>query len=353
MYNKKQDFYIKCKVCNYSFVETSNIFKSKYVEYTILITCTFKGWQINKRYSDFEKLNKNLSKRLNKLPELPLKKIDSLSLEVIKERMSGFEKYLNNLLFNYNILQLPDLGQFLELNLDLVKVHIESENAKEIGMMKRNKSSMSSAYGNTACNSKENIYINLFQFKQFDYDTEKTANSAVIEQFLRNLDDRRDKKTDIIKEFEDFLKDSPKWPYFSFNEIYGLFNGINEKKNRGFTNGLLFHIGNVQNNNLGSQKCLEFLYQLLNYEFNPQSEDYFIGLRRTPVEKIIAMELEEHILSKMPSVRFNAFCVLNVFLNKSRNFVMKCKRILNNETAEYLFIEWHDKGSDESCTNMF
>lgn len=353
MFHANHDFHIKCKVLSYTIIETSNIFQSRYVEYTILITSSFKGWQINKRYTDFENLHTKLNKRLNKLPEMPVKKMVSLSLEVIQERILGFEEYLNTLFFNYNILQLPELADFLNLDLNLVIAHIESSKAKNVLMMKRNKSSINSGNGNTACNSKENVYYNLFQFKQFDYDAEKTVNAAVIEQFLQNLDDKRDKKTDIIKEFEDYLQDNPKWTYFSLIEIYSLFNGINEKRNNIFTNGLLFHIGNVQTNCLGSQKCLEFLAKLFNYEFNPQSEDYIIVFRKTQVEHLLSMELEAHILSKMPSVRLNAFTVLNIFLNESRHLVLKTKRILNNEAAENLFIEWHDKRSEEKNSEIY
>ena len=182
-------------------------------------------------------------------------------------------------------------------------------------------------------NIQENSKIN--EYNNYINDNKKEG-TIVIEEFLKNLSQDIDNKTDIIKTFEDFLKKG--WPHFSGSDIIKLYTGninksyinserewsffdnkknsnlkmsignnINkiEKKgksssyqkslsnlgnNKNIINknidesdsdtdnfilkGIFFYIGDFNNNVLLSCSCLELLTKLLDNEFNPDAELY-------------------------------------------------------------------------------
>ena len=136
-------------------------------------------------------------------------------------------------------------------------------------------------------------------------------------------------------------------PYFRKKEIKYFFNGMFLEQTTStntediiYINSFLFHIGNVQNNIVGSQKSLELLNKLVSFDFNPQYEDFIDEFKRTPIEKIISMEVEKHILSKFPNIQKAAFNVLNILVGESRHIIQKTKRILNCTEAETKFLKW-------------
>ena len=57
----------------------------------------------------------------------------------------------------------------------------------------------------------------------------KDEATIVIEEFLKNLSQDIDNKTDILKTFEEFLKKGNKWPHFSTSDLIKLFTGNNNK----------------------------------------------------------------------------------------------------------------------------
>ena len=56
-------------------------------------------------------------------------------------------------------------------------------------------------------------------------DEKKESGTIVIEEFLKNLSQDIDNKTDILKTFEEFLKKREKWPFFSNIDIIKLYVG--------------------------------------------------------------------------------------------------------------------------------
>ena len=185
--------------------------------------------------------------------------------------------------------------------------------------------------------------------------------TIVIEEFLKNLSQDIDNKTDIIKTFEEFLKKGQKWPQFSSSDIIKLYIGnvnkstiITEKKwsfcdnkinlnlksfsgnninkiehkttissnqkslnnlgnNKNEINkidedsdsnidnitlkGLFFYIGDFNNNVLLSCSCLELLTKLLDNEFNPDAELYLKIFKTRRITDYKNMRLEEIIKS--------------------------------------------------------
>ena len=189
---------------------------------------------------------------------------------------------------------------------------------------------------------------------------EKEVGTIVVEEFLKNLSQDIDNKTDIIRTFEEFLKKEQKWPYLSSANIIKLFvgninnsvintdkkwsfcfnkltpsqkslsgNNINNiqnanklsastkkslsslgEKNKTLFNdiekndsdnhilkGLFYYIGDFENNILLSFSCLDLLTKLLDNEFNPEIETYLKIFKTRRIKDYQSMRLEEIIKS--------------------------------------------------------
>ena len=74
----------------------------------------------------------------------------------------------------------------------------------------------------------------------------REGSTAVIEEFLKNLSQDIDNKTDILATFEEFLKQSQKWPKFSKTDIIKLY------------------VGNINNSTTGPDKKFSFCANKLN-----------------------------------------------------------------------------------------
>ena len=107
-------------------------------------------------------------------------------------------------------------------------------------------------------------------------------------------------------------------------------------------NGFLYHCGNIQNNKIGTQNCMEFLNKILSEDFNPQAETFLKIYRKSPLENIIQMELENHIIDNSNTNRINAFMILYKYAGSGRYIINKVKRILMCPKAEELFMNWYD-----------
>ena len=74
---------------------------------------------------------------------------------------------------------------------------------------------------------------------------DKEAGTIVVEEFLKNLSQDIDNKTDIIRTFEEFLKKGQKWPYLSNPNIIKLF------------------VGNINNSVISTDKKWSFCFNKL------------------------------------------------------------------------------------------
>ena len=74
----------------------------------------------------------------------------------------------------------------------------------------------------------------------------REGSTAVIEEFLKNLSQDIDNKTDILATFEEFLKQSQKWPKFSKTDIIKLY------------------VGNINNSTINPDKKWSFCANKLN-----------------------------------------------------------------------------------------
>ena len=232
---------------------------------------------------------------------------------------------------------------------------------------------------------KSNDEINIYK---------KEGGAIVIDEFLQNLSQNIDNKTDVLSTFEDFLKQGQKWPKFSESDIIKLYVGNNvhnynynsrkndEKFNSFFKNfsvnniikkesedhllrrrkissnyeqnqkqklievindsdenisilrGLFYYIGDFDNNILLSLSCLNLLVKLLDIEFNPEYDIYLRLFKNRRISDYQTMKLEEIIKNNKGGVkaRTNSFKLLSILMGGGTNKKIIEKNIIKDET---------------------
>ena len=356
-------------ITSYSSEENSCfLFKKNFILFEIKLYTQYNSWIIQKRYSQFVKLRKELENQgIKNLPILP-PKIFFKNKSKLGERQLGLEEFLNELLKNINILKYPNIIDFIECPKDLkdiliynmdylnssVNMNSTNLNTYYNGRISTNKKSVYN-YDNINSN---NLYCSMAQFgmdnnlikSNYLGEEENSPGILVIQKFLKNLMDISNNKTELLFQFEFFLKNKANnkkqinnnWYYLESNEIDIFYNGFYSNISHSKINGFLYHCGNIQNNKIGAEKCLEFLNKILSDDFNPQIDLFLKIFRKVPLENIIQMELENHILDNSNSTRVNSFLILYKYIGTGNHMKKKVKRILMCPRAEILYMNWFD-----------
>ena len=433
---------IKARILKYELVHGTG-YNEDFVEYWIEISTDYKKWVIKKRFSEFYELNKKLSTKMPELNKLfPPKRFFKTSEKISEERKSYFNKYLHYIFQNKNIFTLDELLDFIQIEQIIIELYLKkhvmvkrdpqnitykalkqqfdkmniknlNEKSKSVGysqglkaygtnsiskkinsmnemnkgqdyfnLNKINKSIMESCdsvYEVEELNT--NYYSTLLDFEQSNLQNlyNKETGTLVIQEFLKNLSQDIENKTDIVKFFEEFLKDRQDWPKFSNSDIIKLFVGNNndiniirgkkrsfnaeyfpnflekiksqnlEKRksskfndylgqlnegdyddNNQFDNyiykGLFHYIGEFDKNLMLSISCLNFLVRLLDNEFNPEVEIYLKLFKSRKVTDYLLMRLEEIIKYNKGGVQSanNALKILSILTeDKSKEYVTK------------------------------
>jgi len=314
-----------------------------YVEYTILVKTNKRIWEIKKRYSDFHNLNSTLKKNNTKnLPKLPKKAIFN-SEKIIKERKIKLQRYLNNLLLRDDIYSLDSIFDFIELRKEdflLMKTNLEEK-----------EDCRNSPFSSTTCSmcinfkslieqkTKDHTIIdNNFYYSSFNLndlneeENKKNENSTIKESvnlFINELNSKKNyNKTELIEKFkENFFDNSKKIPglFFLNEDIYKILFGERATKK----SGLIFHGGDITNNIYGAEKCIEFLSNLLDYEYNLESENFANILKIGKLEIFKQMNLKYHLTSGKPYL-FSCCCrIIRIILNEEKQ--INLKNLLNND----------------------
>ena len=365
---------ITALISTYSIKEDENkYFNKNYALYEIKFFTRYKTWTLYKRYSQFLELRDKLaSKKIKNLPKLPPKLYFSND-QKLSERQLGLEDFLNDLFRNVNILRYPEIIEFIKCPKEIID--ILSYNIDYLNMINMNSSSIINTTDNNLYykgrvtisrnsstskneNDKNNFYCSLARMnlsndndkknvRTSEYNEEKeiTHGGIVIQEFLRNLIDTPYNKTELLYQFEYFLlnrdneesksNSSFKWYFLSENEIKTFLNGFYSK-----INGFLYHCGNIINNKIASEQCLEFLKKLLNEDYNPQADLFLRVFKKCDINDIIQMELDKHIINNTNSVRIDAFMILYKYIENDKNYEDETKQILRNEKAEKMFLQW-------------
>ena len=374
---------ISALITSYTIVEdTIKLFKRNFALYEIKLYTPYKTWVIHKRYSDFVQLRKQLeSKGVKNIPKLPPKLIFK-NEQKLNERQLGLEEFINDLFRIVNIMKYPIIIDFIECPQEVFDIFTYNMDCLNLSNLKSsiisNLSNNNTNYYNgrittncknaTNANSddidKNNFYCSMAQFKlknnssednryeisnEDSFEEEISPGTLVVQEFLRNLMDISFNKTELLFQFEYFLKNKKNneknknnWFYLETDEIEIFFNGFYSKISHTKVNGFLYHCGNIQNNKIGTQKCLEFLNKILSEDFNPQADIFLKIFRRCSLENIIQMELENHIIDNSNSNRIDAFMVLYKYIGSGKHMKNKMKRILMNPKAEELFLNWFE-----------
>ena len=374
--SENEQIEISALITSYSVEEDSNkLFKKNYILFEIKLYTPYKSWAIHKRYSQFAQLRKELvSKNIKNLPNLP-PKILFINEQRLNERQLNLEDFLNELFRNVNIFRYQIIIDFIECPQEIVDIFLynmdysnSSNNNTSIinttnyynGRISTNKKSV---YNYDDINN-NNLYCSMAQYKlnnnsktisdnNDSFEEEISSGTLIIQEFLRNLMDISFNKTELLFQFEFFLKNkknngcnnnknNSNWYFLEENEIDVFFDGFYSNISHSKINGFLYHCGNIQNNKIGTQKCLEFLNKILSEDFNPQADLFLKRFRKIKLENIIQMELENHIIDNSNSNRINAFQIIYKYVGNEKNIKKKIKRILMCPKAENLFLNWFD-----------
>ena len=242
---------------------------------------------------------------------------------------------------------------------------------------------------------KSNVNYQCFDTQENINLNNKESGAIVIQEFLKNLAQNIDNKTDIVKSFEEFLKQRQDWPKFSNIDIIKLYVGndgeeikekklsfnlnmktrlsVNDaknfeemklKKNKNYfkdiisdkdidyntqkipldeiiKKGLFHYIGEFDTNVLLSISCLNLLVKLLDNEFNPEVELYLKLFRMRKSSDFQIMRLEDIIKYNKGGVQStnNAIKLLSILVEeKGKDYIKKYLVKDENILAEFLAV---------------
>lgn len=336
---RKSLFSISCKITNSETCpESFYIPFFKYVEYVIIFRTNKKNWEIKKRFKDFDELHKKLSKKVKNLPKLPQKALFK-SEEILKDRKIKLQKYLTTLLSRDDIYNHDQIFDFIDLKKEdylLMKDNLDDESSspdRSPYYSPCRRTSISAFKTVIELKNKEDTIINdNFYYSFLNYEDEESKKEAkrvnaakkLVNDLLNDLNStkKNNNKSLIIEKFrEEFLFNNYKRKNFSFKneDIYKLFFGDKATKK----SGLLFHCGDINGNLLGAESCVEFLSNLVDFEYNLESE-YFINiLKLGKLDVFKQMNLNFHLASGKPNL-FSSCCrLIRVILNDEKNITFE------------------------------
>ena len=403
--NKNYRFYrIRANIIGSKLIQTGG-FHSDYVEYYIRIETDYAKWTLKKKYDELSKLNSNLIVKIPEMKKLfPPKRLLKSTDNIIGERIKLFKKYFNYLFCNINIFLIDELINFISLKSEIIllfmkkykMLHIKENNPIVISLrnaynkiinMEENQYKSERGNKNTQdiiyiLENEQNYYDSLLKYEMkrqisFNWDEppSHTPNLFVIKEFLNNLSEKSENKTEIIQTFENLYKKEPKAIRFTTKEIMLLYVGedaddeetkeflgkenFNTKKKKQISrdykfhssfefldpddddiynnnegeddyfsnndskiNGLFYIIGNYNKNILLSIGALDLLDKLMDTEYNPDAEIYINVFKSCEIGDYKLLNLNKIIKSNIGGDKTNlkAMKLLKlIFYDKSRN----------------------------------
>ena len=404
--NKKYRYYrIRANVIGSKLIHTSG-FHSDYVEYYIRIETDYAKWTLKKKYDELSKLNSILIVKIPEMKKLfPPKRFLKSTDDIIGERIKLFKKYFNYLFCNINIFQIDELLNFISLKSEIIllfmkkyaMLHIEDDNPIVISLKnaynkmnnieetqykreRGNKNNQDIIY---ILENEKNYYDSLLKYEMkrqisFNWDEPpwQTPNLFVIREFLINLSEKSENKTEIIQTFENLFKKEINTIRFSTKEIMLLYIGediedeeakdflsktnfnTNKRKkisgdykyhssfefldqddddhifnniegeddyysnNDSKINGLFYIIGNYNKNIILSIGALDLLDKLMDTECNIDAEIYINVFKSCEIKDYKMLNLNKIIKSNIGGDKTNlkAMKLLKlIFYDKTRN----------------------------------
>ena len=307
---KKYRLYrIKANIVGSKLIQLSG-FHHNYIQYYVQIETDYVKWFVKKRYEDFYKFNTKLSELIPELKQyFPPKRYLKTSDSTVTERIKAFNKYLHYLFANINIFLIDEVLNFIFLKKELIQLFIKKyymlkiydDNNVLISLKKayekikqneelqfeneRTKRNNNINNINIIENQNGNYYDAILDYemkrqKSFDWEENKsvTPNSIVIKEFLINLSEDSENKTEILQTFESFLNKGIKWTKLSPKEILILYTGEEGINNKNMDNKTVF-INNIKRNRVASDykyhSFTDFFSSNDDNSFNENEEEYF------------------------------------------------------------------------------
>lgn len=342
---------ITAKIQSSQLEREDSIFSSQHAIYCVSLTTNSQTWTIRKRYSDFLKLDNDLREMsIGPLPDFPPKRFNSISQNTINERMNILEIYLNSLFYHYNIEIIDPIIDFIRFSKEVFELYLKCNNLNSNQHQLANNllthtasqtsNEIMSKLNNLDLN--QNYYNSFYQFKLYDDDNEidddQSATMCVCEEFLRNLNTNPENRINIINEFEAYLREGRRIIEATEQEINVLFFGFNF--NNVLFKGLVSNCGNINENKLGAQRCLKFVYSLINCEMNPNVEKFVSIFQKARNEDIASMALSQHLTSNSSNVNNIASEIIFIISNYQLEIDDSVKNIINDKRAEQKYSAW-------------
>lgn len=159
-----------------------------------------------------------------------------------------------------------------------------------------------------------------------------------IKKFLEELNLKKNyNKSYLIKKFRDDLFEGirTKIPgfYYLNEDIYKLLFGDKSTKKL----GLVFHCGDTKNI-LAAESCVEFLSNLLDYEYNMDSENFGNVLKIGKLDTFKQINLRGHLTSKKPELFLNCCKIIKLLINGDKK--INLRTLLQDEILEKKVENW-------------
>ena len=378
-------------------------FHSDYVEYYLKIETNYADWTIKKKFDEFYKLNSILTKIVPEIKKLfPPRRIFMSTDDIIGERIKLFNKYFNFLFNNINIFAIDEIINFISLSKEIILLFI-----KKCTMLKTDENdilllSLKNAY-NKLCETQNNnndnemleelendnnYYNSILNYEirrqtSFDWNEspKQTPYLMVVREFLYNLSEKSENKTEILQTFQNFIKNNKKIKKLTEKEIKYLYigddemdedakellsktdysnekrkkisndfkyhssfeffdpgddeilNTINEEENK--INGLFYIIGKSNKNTLLTVGALELLNKLMDTEYNPDADLYINIFKSCKIKHYKMLNLNDIIKLNKSGNRIteNSMKLLKlIFYDKSRD---EYKQVLIEDKEVY------------------
>ncbi len=275
------------------------------------------SWVIYKRYNNFDKLHKQLSKNM-RLPALPPKRIfQQLDPEFIKNRMSQLQEYVRQLLKLPNLVKNPVLIEFLKVP-DSVKPMLLNDNSSGAGGVKAPKLTGKSGV------------------KPPPSYPDKSEEERKVYELVDALKSNPNRVA-AIAVFENYFFSFR--PRLSKDAIRHLFLGHTADASRN-SGGLVQTCGNDEYSKVASRAALDLICRLLDVERNKNARAYvdvFVGLNAA---RLRSLNIESHIREERGS-RLGAFRLLSVLRERMKDTDIRA--IVGDQGAAEQYFRWAER----------
>lgn len=326
--------FISVSIQDYTQLEESSFPFKKYFQFTININSNKRSWKIQKRYKNFDDLHSVLiKKKLCSLPKLPPKML-FISNSDLKERINKLEKYLNILLSRADVYKHEEILSFICIEKEdflMLKENIEELSSADESPRSVNKFSKSFNLNLKKSKSIEVLINDNFYFGNDEDEREIISEMKnLIGSFLKNMNTNILEKCKIINEFEDNFRSKRANRVTQREDVYKLFYG--EKIDGVHLHGILYHCGNIKDNQIGAESCLLLLSKLINSAYNTESELFITILKLARLQIIADLNLEMHLKSNRKKVVHASLSIAKSLVNEEKGLYLN--RILSDSLIE-------------------